>query len=119
MPFKQLLDELIDSVPGASGAIIADWEGEAVDHVARMDDYELRVIGAHKGILLGNLRKVMKRLEEDQLQEVVIATNNAQILILPVTHDYFLVLVTHRDAVVGRALYAARLCVEELKKEID
>jgi predicted regulator of Ras-like GTPase activity (Roadblock/LC7/MglB family) len=118
MPFKQLLDELIDSVPGASGAIIADWEGEAVDHVARMDDYELRVIGAHKGIILGNLRQVMSRLQEDQLQEVVIATSNAQILILPVTQDYFLLLITHRDAVLGRALYASRLCVEELKKEI-
>ncbi len=118
MPFKSLLQELIDSVPGASGAIIADWEGEAVDHVAHMDDYELRVIGAHKGIILGNLRQVMNRLQEDQLQEVVIATSDAQILILPVTHDYFLVLVTHREAVIGRALYAARLCVEELEKEI-
>jgi predicted regulator of Ras-like GTPase activity (Roadblock/LC7/MglB family) len=118
MPFKQLLDELIDSVPGASGAIIADWEGEAVDRVARMDDYELRVIGAHKGIILGNLRQVMSRLQEDQLQEVVIATNNAQVLILPVTQDYFLLLVTQRDAVLGRALYASRRCVEELKKEI-
>lgn len=118
MPFKQLLNELIDSVPGASGAIIADWEGEAVDHVARMDDYELRVIGAHKGIILGNLRQVMNRLQDDQLQEVVIATSDAQVLILPVTHDYFLVLVTQREAVIGRALYASRLCVEELKKEI-
>jgi len=118
MPFKPLLQELIDSVPGASGAIIADWEGEAVDHVARMDDYELRVIGAHKGIILGNLRQVMNRLQEDHLQEVVIATSDAQVLILPVTHDYFLVLVTHRDAVVGQALYASRLCVAELKKEI-
>ena len=118
MPFKQLLDELIDSVSGASGAIIADWEGEAVDHVARMDDYELRVIGAHKGIVLANLRKVMSRLQADQLQEVVIATSTAQILILPVTPDYFLVLVTGRDAVLGRALYASRRCVKELKKEI-
>ncbi len=118
MPFKKMLTELIDSVPGASGAIIADWEGESVAHVARMDDYELRVIGAHKGIVLGNLRQVMAHLEDDHLQEVVIATRSGRVLILPVTRDYFLVLVTDPGTVLGRALYAARCCVLKLKEEI-
>ncbi len=118
MPFKQLLQELIDAVPGSTGAIIADWEGESVAHVARMDDYELRVIGAHKGIILGNLRQVMGRLHDDQLQEVVITTKNARVLILPITRDYFLVLVIDPGVVLGRALYAARCCVVELIKEI-
>jgi hypothetical protein len=40
-------------------------------------------------------------------------------LILPVTQEYFLLLVIPRDAVLGRALYASRCCVEELKKEIN
>ena len=33
------------------GAILVDWEGEAVAHVAGMDDYELKVLGAYSGAI--------------------------------------------------------------------
>lgn len=118
MPFKSLLAELLERIPGSSGAIIADWEGEAVDHVARMDDFELRVIGAHKGIILSNLRRVLGRLGRDRLQEVVISTNLNRTLVLPVTEDYFLVLIVGREVVLGRALFEARRYVARLKEEI-
>ncbi len=55
MAFKRILGKLIDAVPGSCGALLADWEGEAVDQVARMDDYELKVIGAHKGIIFNRI----------------------------------------------------------------
>jgi predicted regulator of Ras-like GTPase activity (Roadblock/LC7/MglB family) len=119
MPFKHLLTQLLERVPGASGAIIADWEGEAVDHVARMDDFELRVIGAHNGIILSNLRRVLGRLNRDRLQEVVISTSHSRTLVIPVTEDYFLVLAADREVVLGRALFEARRCVRQLKEEID
>jgi predicted regulator of Ras-like GTPase activity (Roadblock/LC7/MglB family) len=118
MSFKKLLNELVSRVPGALGAIIADWEGEAVDQCGRMDDYELKVIGAHKGIILHNLRDVVKRLGDDQLQELVITTARAQTLVLPVTIDYFLVLTLNRDAMLGRALFEARRCIQALQQEI-
>ena len=118
MPFKSLLEELLERIPESSGAIIADWEGEAVDHVARMDDFELRVTGAHKGIMLSNLRRVLGRLGQDRLREVVISTNLNRTLVLPVTEDYFLVLIVGRGVVLGRALFEARRCVVRLKEEI-
>ncbi len=118
MSFKALLDELVSQVPGALGAIIADWEGEAVDQSGRMDDYELKVIGAHKGIILHNLRDVVKRLGDDQLQELVITTEQAQTLVMPVTIDYFLVLTLEREAMLGRALFEARRCTQALQQEI-
>lgn len=118
MPFKELLSELVERVPGASGAIIADWEGETVDRVARMDDYQLRLVGAHKGIILSNLRRVLGRLNRDQLQELIISTSETRTLVLPVTQDYFLVLIGDKDAILGRALFEARRCIASLKKEI-
>ena len=118
MSFKVLLNELVSQVPGALGAIIADWEGEAVDQSGCMDDYELKVIGAHKGIILQNLRDVVKRLGEDQLHELVITTEQAQTLVLPVTNDYFLVLTLERSAMLGRALFEARRCILALQQEI-
>lgn len=118
MPFKRLLNELVQSVPGALGAIVADWEGEAVDQVGRMDEYELKVVGAHSGVILQQLRETGKQLEKDEVQEVVITTRKAQILVLPVDKEYFLVLTVEGADLLGRALFAARRCLVELKKEI-
>ncbi len=119
MPFKRILAELVEKVPGAQGAIVADWEGEAVDHVSRIDDYELKVIGAHKGVILYNLREVVRRLDGGNLEELVISTERTQTLVLPVTEDYFLVLTLERGDALGRALFESRRCVLRLKEEIE
>ena len=118
MSFKALLGQLVSSVPGAQGAILADWEGEAVDQVGLMDDYELKIIGAHKGVILHNMREVVARLGDDRLSEIIITTTTAQTLVLPVTEDYFLVLTLDRSASLGRALFEARRCTQALQKEI-
>ncbi|OHB31490.1 MAG: GTPase-activating protein [Desulfuromonadaceae bacterium GWC2_58_13] len=118
MAFKKILGRLVESVPGAKGAILADWEGESVDQVARMDDYELKVIGAHKGVILANLRDVVRRLEGSDLKEIVVTSAGMQIIIMPVTPEYFLVLTLDRSDALGRALFEARRCVVSLRDEI-
>ena len=118
MSFQKPLGDLVARVPGALGAILADWEGEAVDQVSLMDAYELKVIGAHKGVILTSLRKTLNRLGEDELKEIVITTDRTQTLVLPVTEEYFLVLTLLRGDVLGRALFEARRCVVRLKEEI-
>ena len=118
MAFKRLLAQLMTSVPGARGAIMADWEGEAVDQVGLMDDYDLQVMGAHKGVILQNLYKIASRLDHDRPSEVVITTTRAQTLLLPVTSDYFLMLTLDRGGALGRALFEARRCTQALHREI-
>jgi len=118
MPFKALLNALVGRVPGAQGAIIADWEGESVDQVGIMDDYDLKVIGAHKGVILHSMREVVDRLGDDDLREIVVTTRQTQTLILPVTKEYYLVLILDRSDMLGRALLEARRCILALHKEI-
>jgi len=118
MPLKEALSQLVESVPGALGAILVDWEGEAVEHVARMDAYELKVIGAHKGVILCNMREIVSRLGGDQLEEIVIQTARTQTLVIPVTHEYFLVFTFAPGEVLGLALLEARRCVQRLREAI-
>jgi predicted regulator of Ras-like GTPase activity (Roadblock/LC7/MglB family) len=118
MSFKVILAEMLQQVPGGLGAILVDWEGEAVDQSGVIDDYELKVIGAHKGLILGNLRKAVARVEGNALQEIAITTEQVQTLILPVNEDYFLVLTLQKGEAYGRALFEARRCLEKLKQEI-
>ncbi|WP_020676680.1 roadblock/LC7 domain-containing protein [Geopsychrobacter electrodiphilus] len=119
MPFKILLQEMLDRLPGAQGAIIADWEGEAVDQVARIDDFEIKVLGAHKGIILTRLRETLHRLDGGELEEVLIQYENAKVLIVPLNEDYFLVLTIDPDEMVGKAAFELRRCAVRLRLEIS
>ena len=118
MPFKNILQGMLDQLPGALGAIIADWEGEAVDQVARMDDFEIKVLGAHKGIILTQLRDALQRLDGGELEEVLIHFDEGKTLITPLNEDYFLVLTVEPDVMVGKAAFVMRRCAEQLRQEI-
>jgi predicted regulator of Ras-like GTPase activity (Roadblock/LC7/MglB family) len=119
MPLRTLLKELVERTAGAQGAILADWEGEAVEHFSRMDDYQLKVVGAHKGLILDGFRRVTSRLGGAEPQEIVINTDKSQTLVLPVNGEYFLVLILAPESLFGRALFEARRCICRLRLEIS
>ncbi len=118
MPFKTILRELVESVPGATGAILADWEGEAVEQHCLFDDYELKVIAAHKGILLNRMKEVHATFPVGDLSDAVISTASQHILTGLVGPEYSLVMTLERGAVVGLALYKFRKALKVLEKEI-
>jgi predicted regulator of Ras-like GTPase activity (Roadblock/LC7/MglB family) len=118
MAFKKMLREMLDQLPGAVGAIIADWEGEAVDQVARIDDFEIKVLGAHKGIILSRLRDALQRLDGGELEEVLIHFDQGKTLIAPLNEDYFLVLTVEPEVLVGKAAFVMRRCAKKLRIEI-
>lgn len=118
MPFKTILRELVESVPGATGAILADWEGEAVVQYCLYDDYELKVIAAHEGIILSRMKEVHAHFPVGELNDAVITTDTRHIVTGAIGPDYSLVMTLDRGAVVGRALYRFRNSVQRLEKEI-
>ncbi len=117
MPFKTLLNRLLDEIPGAVGAIITDWEGESVDLVTRSSEYDIKVLGAHKGIILNLLRGALGRVDSGNLEELLIRTGETKTLIVPLSDDYFLVLTLGPAAIAGRAAFKMRRCVAELRSE--
>ena len=119
MAMKEDLSLLMASVPGALGAILVDWEGEAVDQVAGMDDYELKVLGAYSGAILMNLRATVDRFDDDELEEMVVSTATMQMIVRLVTRDYFLVFTSRKEGeTLGRALFEVRRCALRLCDDI-
>jgi predicted regulator of Ras-like GTPase activity (Roadblock/LC7/MglB family) len=118
VPFKTILRELVESVPGATGAILADWEGEAVEQFCHYDEYELKVIAAHKGIVLNRMKDIHGAFPGGDLHDAVITTVSQHILTGLVGPEYSLVMTLDRGAVVGLALYRFRQALKILEKEI-
>ena len=118
MPFKKLLASLVESVPGASGAILADWEGEAVEQHCQGDPFEMKVTAAHWGILLCRLQALREQYATGVVQQGVITTDEQHAIIGAVGDDYTLVLTMHRDAQPLPALRYFKETARLLLKEI-
>jgi len=118
VPFKTILKTLVESVPGATGAILADWEGEAVEQYCLFDDYELKLIAAHEGIVLERIREAHAFQPGMKPEDVVISTCTLHILAGVIGPDYSLVMTLDREAIIGKALYNFRRAISRLEKEI-
>ena len=118
VPFKRLLTTLVEAVPGASGAILADWEGEAVEQYSMVDPYDMKVTAAHWGILLASMKGVQEKCATGRLQQSVISTDAQHVIVGAVGDDYTLVLTMKRDALPFLALKSFRETAGLLHKEI-
>lgn len=118
MPFKTLLTTLVEAVPGATGAILADWEGEAVEQHCEGDPYEMKVTAAHWGILLTRLKELHGKYATGPIQESMISTDEQHVIVGAIGDEYALVMTMSRDALPLVALRSFRETAGLLKKEI-
>ncbi|WP_136527066.1 roadblock/LC7 domain-containing protein [Geomonas ferrireducens] len=118
MPFKRLLTTLVEAVPGASGAILADWEGEAVEQFTHGDPFEIKVTAAHWGIMLAQLKDVHQKHDAGSIRESVISTDEQHVIVGSIGDDYALVMTLARNALPLLALRKFRETAQLLHKEI-
>ena len=118
MPYITTLKNLVDALPDAIGAILVDWEGEAVQEYCHCDPYDIRFIAAHKGIILTRLKELHTSGRVGAVEEVAITSTDGHLIIGCIDDDYSLVLNVGRACPQGQALHHFRDAVAELKREI-
>lgn len=118
MSFEVILKDLVDKVPQAIGAILVDWEGEAVMEHCHCDPYDMRFIAAHKGIILERLKEMQSTAQIGEVEDVVVTSSGGHLIIGCIDQYYSLVMNIERSCLVALALYHFRRAVTELKKEI-
>jgi predicted regulator of Ras-like GTPase activity (Roadblock/LC7/MglB family) len=118
MPYISILKKLVDSTPDSVGAILVDWEGEAVQEYCHCEPYDMRFVAAHKGIILARLKELHNSGRVGLIDDVVITSSDCHMIIGCIDDDYSLVMSIGRSCPVGLALYHFRCAVKELKKEI-
>jgi predicted regulator of Ras-like GTPase activity (Roadblock/LC7/MglB family) len=118
MPFISILKTLVDRTPDAIGAILVDWEGEAVQEYCHCDPYDMRFVAAHKGIILARLKELHDSGRVGAVEDVVITSTDGTLIIGCIDQDYSLVLSAGRDCPKSMALHGFRSAIADLKKEI-
>lgn len=99
MSLQQEMDALVSEVSGALGAIIVDFEGEAVvTACGDLPAHDLKVIGAYGGIFLDQIKRITKELELGPASSYVIEAAQSRLLNRVLNDGYFIVLILERHA---------------------
>ena len=122
MPFKAILKELTTRAH-ASGAIMLDFEGEAVDqYSAAADhaaDHELSAVGAHKGIILNMVRELAGRMTATgEVNSICLSTSTSRLAIVPLKEGYYIIVTLDRHEPVGRVLFECKRAIKRFEEEM-
>jgi predicted regulator of Ras-like GTPase activity (Roadblock/LC7/MglB family) len=118
MSFEEILKDLVVQVPQSIGAILVDWEGEAVMEYCHCDPYDIRFIAAHKCIILARIKEMRSAEQIGEVEDVVVTTSEGHLVIGCIDQDYSLVMNIERCCPIALALYRFRLAITKLKREI-
>jgi predicted regulator of Ras-like GTPase activity (Roadblock/LC7/MglB family) len=119
VPFKSILQDLVQSTAGATGAILIDWEGEAVEFYSPVtNEFDIKILGAHQNIIFNRIREIRQRVPSQAISNTVITTDQQHLILGAIGDDYTLVTTLERGAFVGRALVSVQRAMRLLEKEI-
>ena len=114
--FTVALREVVANVPGARGAVFLDGEGEAVDEFAEVPTTEIRILGAHLGILVAIIKEQAGTLGEPR--ELVIEAERATLLVMVLDDRYLVALEAGPDAQLGVMRRELSRAAETLRREM-
>lgn len=98
MPFRTILQSLIDGLDGSIGALFLDWDGEAVELVGPGHErYDLHLVGAYQGIFLNQLNNVVSNTSLGSLQMFKVAFEKSTFYNCILSDGYYLVLIVEND----------------------
>src|ERR1051326_2553887 len=119
MAFDKLLENLVDTIDGARGAVFLDHDGEVVQHyLAHKSVAELDLIGAYHGITLTTCRKFSDEVEMGTIDFMICQYKEATCLIKTLNAGYFVLLALGPQGNIGQAMYNLRELAAELNTEM-
>lgn len=118
--FRQILDELLATTPGALAAIFLDWEGETVALACDRDlsDHSLRVLGAYQGLFLTQLRTICAQTGAGEPRRFKIEFARSLVLNYDVRDGYYLVMLVDAPASEAVAWRSLEKCRERMLAEM-
>ena len=118
MSIDSLLKKLVAQVDGATGAIVLEADGEAVQWYAVEDSDRLRLRSAYLGVVLKSARVPAALAALGPLRSLFIKYDTACLVVREIESDCFVVLELEPSANVGEALFRLYPIIDELRGEI-
>lgn len=119
MPFKTIIKDFVEKTPGATGAIMLDWDGETVADFSRISHMDMPAIGAYKGIILNLIKDALKKQKaEDEIKTIGLTTEHSKIALYTIKEGYYFVVTLEKTIPLGRVFTKAKKVIRDLEKEM-
>ena len=117
MSLDLVLKELVSTVDAASGAILLEADGEAVQWYSR-DSERLRLRAAYIAVVLKSYRASAVAAKLKRLNYLILAYDRASFIAQEIDDDCLLLLELQPGANVSEALFRIKPAIEKLRSEI-
>ena len=118
MLIDSLLNELVSSVDGATGAIIVAVDGEAIQWGASAQTDRLRLRSAYVAVVMQAFRGAAARAGLGRPKYLVVEYAGATIIAQEIGDDCSVVLELKSNVGVGRSIYQLQAVAAKLRQEI-
>ena len=118
MPLKALLKELVESVAGATGALLLASDGEAIEWYANDNGERLRLRGAYVAVAMQGSRALALRARINP-GCLIVRYDGASFVAREVERDCSLVIELNASASVGLAVYHAQSMAARIHRELE
>jgi predicted regulator of Ras-like GTPase activity (Roadblock/LC7/MglB family) len=118
--FLESLKQLVADVEGASGAVLIESAGEAVQWYA-VDESQverLRLRSAYVAVVLQNSRAIAARIEAGRAAYLVLQYDDVSFIAQVVERDYFVVVELRSSVNIGQAIYHLQPIIDRLRREL-
>lgn len=119
VPFTNLLKRLVASVEGATGALILEADGEAVQWYCPEGAERLRLRCAYLVNVLQSCRTATARLNVGEIGHLAISYDGASFVVQEVSPGYYLLLEMSPRANVATAVYRLKQALPEARAAFD
>lgn len=116
--FGEILAQMLTQLPDAHGAVLADWEGEAVDQAGDLGDTEIRLVGAHWGVVYFMARTSLQSVGDSGPRDLTLRFARQQVIVRRLTDDYYVVVTSHPYACLARTLRVLDLNQDRLLEQL-
>jgi predicted regulator of Ras-like GTPase activity (Roadblock/LC7/MglB family) len=114
----QILNDMINSVVGASAAMFLDGDGEYIVQAGESDT-DMKIMGAWKEIHLDRIKEITGRLQLGSVKAVLFSLDRGNELIVPVEPDYCLILFMSSYTDIRQAMTEVEKAIVRIKKDIE
>ena len=120
MAFREHLQRIVDSTPGAVASTLMGFDGIAIDtYQVGESDFDVASLLIEYAAAVQHVRKSADTIPNvGHVDEVEIAATHLVAMMRPVTEEVFLGVVLRRNALTGKARYLMRLSAPLLAKEL-
>jgi predicted regulator of Ras-like GTPase activity (Roadblock/LC7/MglB family) len=117
VPYRDLLEHLLASVPGSRTALLLDAQGEVVVGAGDLDERH-RLIGAYQGIALGMATRTAARFELGPVGSLVWRHRGGTVILATLRDGYYLLLSVGPQTLVGAAQRRCEDARDKLNREL-